>query len=91
LGYGFHLMASRVSDVCLAICREGAVKVVRVVGLGLAALMFLVSVVNLLGTGLVLAQTGSDSSSLGRFMGQLLVTVVMLVVLKRLWKWRPTR
>jgi len=67
------------------------VKVVRVVGLGLAALMFLVSVVNLLGTGLVLAQTGSDSSSLGRFMGQLLVTVVMLVVLKRLWKWRPTR
>jgi hypothetical protein len=66
-------------------------KVVRVVSLVLVCLMFLVSGVNLLAAGLVLAQTGSASSSLGRFMGQLLVTVVMLVVAKRLWNWRPTR
>jgi hypothetical protein len=64
----------------------GGLRIVGLIGVGL---VFLWSCVNLLVAGLLLAQAGSDSYSLGRFMGRLLFAVVVLAVLSRLWKWRP--
>lgn len=64
-------------------------RVARVVGLSVVGLIFLWSCLNLVAAGLLMNQSGNESYSLGRFMGRLLFTVVMLAVLSRLWKWRP--
>ena len=63
--------------------------ILRAIGLFVVGTLFFLSCLNLLAAGLLLAQNGGDSYSLGRFMGQLLFTVVMLAVVSRLWKWKP--